>query len=361
MPSRRGWPTHLHCDNGYFYFLNPLTGKKKGLGRDKAHAFSEARAANKAIANMQKSDLAQWVIGVESVTLSDWLPIYERLWVERRKPAASTLESAKRYLKRFSETDFAHMPMNQITTVHISRYLDGLAENSGAGAAVNMRARLLDVFNYAVTKGHVDTGRNPVEATIPPAYEPKRDRLSLEQFMKIREHAGAWLANAMNLALVTGQRVSDISEMRFQDARSGHLHVDQKKSQGDVRIKLDLNIRLDAIALSIGDAVKICRDRIISPYMVHQTRSSGTYKAGEKVSSDGISGAFTDLRERLNIKPASYKTPPTFHEIRSLSERLYRKQCGKEFAQALLGHKSEAMTAKYDDLRGSEWQTVNAK
>ncbi|WP_412179170.1 tyrosine-type recombinase/integrase [Yersinia pseudotuberculosis] len=51
-------------------------------------------------------------------------------------------------------------------------------------------------------------------------------------------------------------------------------------------------------------------------------------------------------------------TPPSFHEIRSLSARLYTDAKGGEFAQHLLGHKSAQMTAKYQDSRGSEWDDI---
>jgi hypothetical protein len=40
---------------------------------------------------------------------------------------------------------------------------------------------------------------------------------------------------------------------------------------------------------------------------------------------------------------------------------LYKKEYGAAFAQAMLGHKTATMTAKYDDLRGSGWQVVAAK
>lgn len=360
IASRRGWPANLYQKtDGYFYYRNPMTDKTKGLGRDKAAAFSEARAGNAMLASLNKSDLAAWVLGIEDMTFKAWIPEYRKLWVELKAPAGSTLEAADRYLTRFEATDFAHLPMRQITTVHVARYLDGLAANSGSGAATNMRARLMDVFAYAITKGHADS--NPVSATLPPMYAPKRDRLSLEQFHAIRAKATPWLVNAMNLALLTGQRVSDISTMRFADVKDGYLYVDQAKAQGTTKLKLDTNIRMDALGMSISDAVKQCRDRIVSASLVHQTRTSGTYRAGDAVSQDGISNAFSDVRDALRIAGGKDKTPPTFHEIRSLAEREYRKQYGKEFAQALLGHKTEIMSSKYDDLRGSDYQIVSIK
>lgn len=50
------------------------------------------------------------------------------------------------------------------------------------------------------------------------------------------------------------------------------------------------------------------------------------------------------------------RTPPTFHELRSLSERLYRDQGIN--TQALLGHRHARMTEVYNDPRGAEWGTV---
>lgn len=50
---------------------------------------------------------------------------------------------------------------------------------------------------------------------------------------------------------------------------------------------------------------------------------------------------------------------PTFHEQRSLSERLYRDQ-GVD-TQKLLGHKTQKMTDRYNDDRGKDWVILSAK
>ncbi|MCF6692597.1 integrase [Raoultella terrigena] len=49
-------------------------------------------------------------------------------------------------------------------------------------------------------------------------------------------------------------------------------------------------------------------------------------------------------------------TPPSFHEQRSLSERLYREQGVN--TQILLGHTSKTMTDRYNDSRGKEWKKL---
>ncbi|WP_281181075.1 tyrosine-type recombinase/integrase [Candidatus Arsenophonus triatominarum] len=78
--------------------------------------------------------------------------------------------------------------------------------------------------------------------------------------------------------------------------------------------------------------------------------------SGKKVSIEKISKGFTKLRDKTNLTWEG--TPPSFHEIRSLSARLYTERNGSEFAQKLLGHKPAEMTAKYQDDRNNGWIEV---
>lgn len=48
--------------------------------------------------------------------------------------------------------------------------------------------------------------------------------------------------------------------------------------------------------------------------------------------------------------------PATFHEQRSLSERLYKEQDIN--TQLLLDHKSQKQTDRYHNDRGKDWVTI---
>jgi integrase len=252
------------------------------------------------------------------------------------------------------------MRMRHIETMHVSTYLDEFSKTTGAGTARNMRSKLRDIFRWAETQGVIDVGKNPVPATFNANYEVKRERLSLEQFWLIHAQAQTWAKNAMMLALVTGQRRDDIANMKFADYKDGFLHVAQGKSGGKTKLQLDGAIKLSKVGLSIGDVIAGCRDLIVSRYLVHHTERVSQIKPGDKVRANGLSDAFKQAREKAGIGASDGRTPPSFHEIRSLSERLYREEFGADFAQSVLGHKSAQMTAKYDDLRGG-WKTVKAK
>lgn len=359
--KRRDWPPNLYQQpNGYFYWRNPLEKKNYGIGRDKSKAFQEARAANAHLATMVKSSLVQRISGIEQYSLEKWLDKYMEIWPNEGKPKApATIDIAKRFIARIKKADFAWMPVEQITTKHIADFLDVLQKDSTISVAINMRTRLQDIFRCAQVKGLIEEGKNPVTATKVSGYEVKRERLSLEQFLAIRAKVSPWAQHGMDLALLTGQRISDIVNLKFSDYKDGSLFIIQGKTGH--KLQQDGKIRLEVVGMSIEDAVKQCRTRVISKYLIHHTRTSGNYKKGAAVSSDGLSEAFRIGRDACGIKAAEGKTPPTFHEIRSLAERLYRKEYGQEFSQSIMGHKHAKQTAEYNDIRGAGWAVVTTK
>lgn len=359
LAKYRAFPPNLYQNPaGYFYYRNPQNKEVKGLGRDKSHAFSEARSANERLAAMKPSSLADWVSGKKEYTLTEWLPLYRELWIDKVEPKPSTLLASDSYLRRLGECDFASHRLSDISTQMVAQYLDAYKVDRGAPSARQMRSKLRDVMRWAETQGLIEVGRNPVAATRPHKVTVVRERMSLEQFLAVRGQAGVSLRNAMNLALVTGQRREDVLRMKFTDWRDDRLHVEQGKSGGRTRLALAGTIRLSKVGLSLAEVVKMCRGTIASPYLVHHTRHTGRARPGHKIDGDTIGTMFADARKAAGIEAQQGRTAITFHEIRSLAERLYRDEFGPEFAQSILGHKDAKTTAKYDDLRG-EWKVVD--
>jgi len=62
---------------------------------------------------------------------------------------------------------------------------------------------------------------------------------------------------------------------------------------------------------------------IASPYLIHHTRNHGNAPRGSQVFVDRMSHAFAEARDLAGI---GGEHPPTFHEIRSLTKRLYEVQ-----------------------------------
>lgn len=95
-----------------------------------------------------------------------------------------------------------------------------------------VRMVLIDVYKEAQHSGEVPPGYNPALATKQPTNKVTRIRLNFDEWESIFNAAAnmqGYIQNAMLLALVTGQRLGDIADMKFSDVWDNHLHIVQEK------------------------------------------------------------------------------------------------------------------------------------
>ncbi|MDR8395532.1 tyrosine-type recombinase/integrase [Paraburkholderia sp. USG1] len=359
--KRRNWPDHLNKNGaGYFYWRDPDTKKDHGLGRDQARAFAEARAANLAVEKRRGNiSLAQKILEPAGKTLDAWSAEYEQIYIDTRKGTPATIKTVKSGIRAVRTAPFVGKHLREINTAEVSEFIKHATETRGAQMAGLVRKTLADMMREAETRGLIETGKNPVTVTRVPDFEVERSRLTLDQFLKIYEAAlqdVPWAARSMELALLTAQRREDVASMLFSDVKDGFLFVTQKKTGAKLRIPV--TVRVDVLGLSLEDVIKRCRDSVISKSMLHHVRRHGQQKPGDTLEANALTRAFARARTKSEITWEEGKTPPTFHELRSLAARLYSEQYSPDFAQAILGHKSASMTAMYRDVRGSEWVEV---
>ncbi|OBU02513.1 hypothetical protein AYY17_12740 [Morganella psychrotolerans] len=107
--------------------------------------------------------------------------------------------------------------------------------------------------------------------------------------------------------------------------------------------------------MSLCNVIVFCRDRVVSKYLVHYQHTTSPAQKGEKVTANTLTITFRKARDKCEIK-WNKGAAPTFHEMRSLSERLYRQQ--RINTKNLLGHKNQQQTDKYHDDRGKDWIRV---
>lgn len=350
-PDRRSWPANLRESNGYYSYENPLDGKHYGLGRDRAKAFSEARAANNYVAQKRgQTALVDRMQGRDE-SFGAWLDKYAAV-LTARKLAPKTLKLAGYWIAKGREK-FGAFKIGDIDTRMIADSFAAWTDKEQFTAASKWRAFLLDAFREAVVAGWIPT--NPVAPTKLQSITVRRARLTIEQYRTILQKSAGFIRHGLLLAIVTGQRREDLTRMTFRDARQGWLWVDQGKTGS--KVKIPLGLRCEAVGLTVGDVVGMCRDDVLSPFLLHHTTHQGYTKPGDPVHPDALTYGFADLREGM-VWPAG-KTPATFHEIRSLSERVYKAQ-GVD-VQTLLGHRDPRTTAGYDDGRGDVWAEVTQK
>ncbi len=347
----------------YWRYKHPVTGKFHSLGTNEAEAIAIATEANTRLAEQRTrqilaiSDRIATSKG-KAITTSTWLDRYQAIQDDRLKSGDIKLNTYKQKAKPVSLLR-ERAGMKLISSVDVRDIAQLLDEYITAGQprmAQVVRSVLIDVFKEAQHYGEVPPGYNPALATKQPRRKITRQRLSLEEWQKIFDIADAshrYMGNAMLLALVTGQRLGDISRMKFSDIWDDHLHVIQEKTGS--KIAIPLSLRLNAINWSLRDVVARCRDYAVSPYLVHFFRATSQAERGAQVKSNTITMNFSKARDKAEIDWGN-GTPATFHEQRSLAERLYEAQ-GID-TQKLLGHKSPSQTARYHDDRGKGWTTI---
>lgn len=344
----------------YWRYKHPVTGKFHALGTNEAEAIAIATEANTRLAEQRTrqilaiSDRIATSKG-KAITTSTWLDRYQAIQDDRLKSGDIRLNTYKQKAKPVSLLR-ERAGMKLISAVDVRDIAQLLDEYIAAGQprmAQVVRSVLIDVFKEAQHYGEVPPGYNPALATKQPRRKITRQRLSLEEWQKIFDIADAshrYMGNAMLLALVTGQRLGDISKMKFSDIWDDHLYVEQEKTGSKIAIPLSLH--LNAINRSLRDVVARCRDYAVSPYLIHFFRTTSQAERGSQVKSNTLTMNFSKARDLAGIDWGD-GTPATFHEQRSLAERLYKTQGIN--TKELLGHKSQTQTDRYHDDRGKDW------
>lgn len=361
-PRRRshrkaGWPANLYEEDGYYSWRNPDTGVKLGIGRvSRAAAFDQAVEANLYISGKHKeARLVDRIREDSPRTVQAWAEKFEKI-VAKRGLAKNTLMMYRAWIRRFRAEFGNDTRLAAVTPLMVSEKLEAI-EGDTPTTAKQLRGLWFDIFREAELAGWIGKNDNPVRDTRTRRVGVKRARLTFDVFMRVYTGTKVpWLPKAMALALVSGQRRENVVPARHAEFQEDGWHVDQGKTGAKIIIPLEL--RLDAFGLSLADVQKLCRATgVLSHYLVHQTERHGRSKPGTRLRLRRVTDVFTEEIAALGIDWGD-KTAPTFHEIRSLSKRMYQKQ-GNVDTKTLLGHRSDESAELYGNARGAEWTRVN--
>lgn len=374
--------------NFSFQYKDPRNGKFRGLGADEEIAKNRAKQLNAAIyaqlaANKSDNILNdQTPVKQHGIKFTQWVTEYLAISAERLSTGEikSNTHRNRSHQAKLLANRFGDIGIKSIEVKHIADLLKTYRDEGKERMAQSLRSVLIDIFAEAVQAGEAD--HNPARLTKNKSVRIKRARLTFDEWKQILEassHLQPWVKNSMLIALLTGQRVEDIAIARFKrdsdwdDAfaafiqkkpypiqaypfiEGDYFYVPQQKTRALLKIPLEL--RLDCLGINLGEAIQRCRSHADSAYLIHHTKRGFKQKTGDPVHKNTVSKGFQRARAKSAITWIG--TPPTFHEQRSLSERLYREQ-GVD-TQRLLGHKSAKMTAVYNDSRGAEWLEISIK
>lgn len=271
-----------------------------------------------------------------AVFFNDFLDVFSSKVLAERELSNTTVRYYQLKLNQI-RNHLGHYPVNKIKTADISDFLFKYPPRSSN----QYRTFLGDIFKHAVGMGHCD--HNPAVSTIARNHKKARQRMTLQGFDAIYSCAPQWLKNAMDVAIQTLQRRTDIAVMRFSDIKDGHLKVIQEKTK---RHGASAHLEIEILP-PLSDVISRCRDSILSPFIIHrlpdrlaeQNIRLNNREHITQILPDYITKAFNKAREESGFYADIHiDNRPTFHEIRSLGAALY-KRCGIN-PQALLGHKS---------------------
>ncbi|EKO3657414.1 phage integrase Arm DNA-binding domain-containing protein [Vibrio metschnikovii] len=351
----------------YFTYKHPITGKFIGLGCDRDKAFEAARQVNLMISEQRLEQLNfiiqnnQKAVKVVGVSAKAWVEKYQAIQKERVSTGELTQSTLKNkvYLSQIFADRFGSVGIKEITTKDIVDVIDEYKAQGKSAMAANLKSLWIDLYKEAQYAGEVEPGFNPAIHTRNIKLNPKRQRVSESDLLEIMStslyQSKHYLRVAMKLAITTGLRRGDISELKFSDVKDDHLFVSLNKSGGKTKLAFPLTLTNPFLNESLGDIIKECRSsRIVSKYLVHSSENAGRAKRGDQISLSTISKSFMSAKRECS--PAVAESSFSFHELRSFAERTYR-DAGYD-TKLILGHKHQSMTDKYNDDRADSYTYI---
>jgi hypothetical protein len=124
---------------------------------------------------------------------------------------------------------FGHMDPHDVKPKHAWKHFETRGRHQGARHEIRA---LSAVLGWGVKWGALDA--NPLHKIGFPTFKPRDRYVTDEEFLKVREVAHPMVRFAMNIALITGARQTDILNLDRKQVAAGVLKVQQSKTQKKV-------------------------------------------------------------------------------------------------------------------------------
>lgn len=217
---------------------------------------------------------------------------------------------------------FGRMLIEAIKPHHVRGYLDARGQTAKARAN-REKALLSHVFNKAREWGYTDAP-NPCQG-VKGFTESGRDRyVTDDEFKAVRDQADPTVRDAMDLALLTGQRPADVLKIMRTDIRDGALFVVQNKTGAKRAIEV------------VGELAEVV-ERIKTRPRVRQSAYLIQDDDGKPLSLLALRGRFDRARKAAGVS----------FQFRDIRAKTASDTGDLGHSQRLLGHKNREMTEHY--------------
>lgn len=224
---------------------------------------------------------------------------------------------------------FAHMPVDAIAPMHVREYMD-IRGQTAKVRANREKALLSHIFNKAREWGYTAL-QNPCQG-VKGFKEVGRSRYITDaEFDQVKAHAHFTVIDAMDLALLTGQRPADVLKLKKTDIRDGALWIVQNKT--GQRLGVEIIGDLAAVIARINERPR----QAISDYLIQDDN-------GQPLTQFALRSRFDKARTLAEVD----------FQFRDIRAKAATDTGDLAHAQTLLGHKNREMTEHYVKSRIGE-------
>jgi integrase len=224
---------------------------------------------------------------------------------------------------------FGHMPIDTILPMHIREYMD-IRGQIAKVRANREKALFSHIFNKAREWGYTAL-QNPCQG-VRGFKESGRTRYVTDaEFERVKANAHFTVIDAMDLALLTGQRPADVLKVRSADIRDGALWITQNKT--GARLGIEITGELAAVIARIKERPR----KAISPYLIQDSN-------GQPLTYFALRSRFDKARELAGVS----------FQFRDIRAKAATDTGDLAHSQRLLAHKNRDMTEHYVRSRKGE-------
>ncbi len=217
---------------------------------------------------------------------------------------------------------FALVPMDAIAPMHIRQYMDIRGEVAKVRAN-REKALFSHMFNKAREWGYTAL-QNPCQG-VKGFKEIGRSRYITDaEFESVKAQAHFTVVDAMDLALLTGQRPADVLKLKRTDIRDGALWIVQNKT--GTRLGIEVTGELAAVIARINDRPRLA----ISAWLVQDEN-------GQALTSFSLRSRFDKARSLARVD----------FQFRDIRAKAATDTGDLAHSQKLLAHKNREMTEHY--------------
>ena len=324
---------------GYYY-----DGRDKNNNRIEIPLGTDLSEAKKKWAELEKKQLPEAL--QDKTTLGYLFDLYIKSGMTGLKPR--TIKDYHSYIKQLRKV-FNDAPIDQVSTKDIAGYRDARTAKVRANREITM---LSIVYNFAIDKGLAE--HNPAEK-VKKNKEKARDYYAYDEvFYSVYNYAEQVIKDLMMVAYLTGQRPTDVRDIRLFDISKDHLYIGQDKTEKKLRIKLNIDNTRTELGKVIDDIIARKADN--SPFLFSCDGNHLTYAMFRKRFTKARSLALNEALEKNDTYLADKIQDFQFKDVRPKAASDINDLSA---ASMLLGHTREQITKMVYIRKGQEVTPLN--